>query len=196
MKQENYAFEKNILILIDPELDLHVKEPFKPILVPLSKKEMLPDGYRLRTTGRKDGPYREFLIEKKGIPDGQCLLLFSNGRIKMESYYSNGKLHGPSSFFAEEGQLLSKAWFLHGVQQGKSWSYYLDGSLYAIQRFREGLWQGKQEFFYPDGKLKTLMHYEKGQLQGSVEVYGQQGLLERQLEYNKGLRITPKETSQ
>ncbi len=50
--------------------------------------------------GTKDNSESEWWLEKEGKRDGQCLLLYPKGEIRQETYYRNGRLHGPSRFFS------------------------------------------------------------------------------------------------
>lgn len=113
---------------------------------------------------------------------------YANGQLKTECYYLDGKLHGPSSCYAEDGQPLAKSWFIHGLQQGKKKTYYANGALHSIQNFKDGKFHGPQEYFYPDGMTKSLLPYIDGLFHGFLYLYHPNGLLARTNHYEKGKR--------
>ena len=157
---ETYLFQNKRLLLIDPELGLNVDEPFDPLLLPETPQwgqQLGPDSF---VTGNVAGT--EFFVERHGRPDGQCRLYHPSRAVKGEMYYVDGKLHGPSVFLGEEGQVLARSWFIHGHQQGKVFWYYPDGKVYSLQRYKDGVYHGKQEYFRPDGTHKTVLTYTKG----------------------------------
>ena len=45
---------------------------------------------------------------------------YPSGAIKTKVHYKEGRLHGPSLFFTEEGQLLAQSWFWEGLKEGES----------------------------------------------------------------------------
>lgn len=180
---EIYSFEKGKIILIDPELGLHFQETFSPLLIPPNPKHLqkLSDGFVIKMISEEEGIGREFVIEKKGRFEGQSLIYYPKGKVKAECYYLKGELHGPSTFYKEDGGILTQTWFIKGKRQGKSKVFYLKGSLFSLQRFVNGVWHGLQEFYYENGTHKTIMNYHKGKLKGKVLVYSGQGQIEREM---------------
>lgn len=188
---DSYAFENGLLKLIDTEIGLSLEEPFTPVTVPPKpvNGKRATKGHVVRVRCFDDDSIDEAYMEKDEVPNGQYLLFYPSGATKMESYYVQGQLHGPSTFFQESGQVLTKSWFIHGNRQGKSWWYYATGALYSIQRFHDNLWHGRQEYYYADGTLKTVMHYTHGVLNGAVRLYASTGNLERELHYHQGVSV-------
>lgn len=168
MHTDKYSFEDKLITLVDGEMDLHFQEAFDPVLVPDKRKpfESLGGGRLLSPVGTEG-----WAVEYEGLYDGQYILLYSNQKMKLESFYLGGLLHGPSTFYGDEGTVLSQSWFIKGMQQGKSWQYYSNGEKYSVQRFFDGLWHGRQEFYYSNGKLKTVLNYVYGKLVGKPELF-------------------------
>lgn len=168
MHGDKYLFENKLITLIDEEMDLHFQEVFDPVLVPEKKKpfDSLGNGYLLTPVGTEG-----WAAELEGRYDGQYVLLYPNQKVKLESFYLGGLLHGPSTFYGDNGVVLSQSWFIKGVQQGKCWQYYANGERYSVQRFFDGLWHGRQEFYYSNGKIKTVLHYVYGKLEGKPELH-------------------------
>lgn len=113
---------------------------------------------------------------------------YPSQKIKMEKFYLKNLLHGPSTFYAENGRILCRNWFINGKKEGKTWSYHANGSLYSLQIFQEGLPIGLHQYFYPNGLLKSILPYHKGKLHGEVRLYGPEGNLIRKLSFVNGLR--------
>lgn len=159
MSVECYEIANEQLILIDPELDLHVSSP-----MPLESE--------YDSMGR--------------IVHGEERTLFPDGSLQRVAFYRGGQLHGPSSSYSAKGQLLAQTWFVHGLREGKARFYYASGSLFSVQRFRKGLAEGLQEYFYEDGSVKSVLPYRQGQLHGCVRLFLEDEELQREVTYSHG----------
>ncbi len=165
-----YEFSDGRYVLDDPECGLFLDEKFDPVLVPEVREDgkVLADGHVLRVFFDQRWKLYECYVEKDGLPDGQAILFYPDGKIKAESFYSGGRLHGPSHFWNNEGALLAESFFVGGLQQGKGQWYYPSGKLYSLQRYKDDVWNGPEEFYYEDGSVKTLMYYDRGELVGDA----------------------------
>jgi hypothetical protein len=146
---------------------------FHPILLPSSPQEgdWMDAEHTVRILRQYGKQAEEARVEKDAVLDGQCLLYYPGGTLKAETFYKNGKLHGPSTYYSRKGGILSKSYFVEGLQHGESRWYYPTGSIYAIRHFHQGKLQGEQKYFYPNGSFKTTVHYSQGQLQGKPILY-------------------------
>ncbi len=191
---EEYSYQNHSLKIVDTELNLDFKENFFPIRIPEKPKnnEVLKDDHILRIHRNGEGGF-EYAITKGNDVNGEYQLTYSTGKVKLHCFYNWGKLHGPSTFFDEDGNILTKAWYILGKQMGKSWWYYTSGNIYSIQRYVEDKWHGKQEYWYENGVLKTLMEYSYGEIDGMVKLYFPTGKIKRELEFSNGTFV--KETS-
>ena len=115
-------------------------------------------------------------------------LLYPDGELKAEMYYVQGKLHGPSTFFAQTGQVLAQSWYVDGKKTGKVRHYFLSGKLASVQRFKDGQAEGVQEYWYENGTIKSLLPYQNGTLHGEVQLYWESGQHKRLCHYVQGLR--------
>lgn len=129
------------------------------------------------------------------FPDGQEpaqeSLFYPSQKMKLETWYLNDSLHGPSTFYDENGTILCRAWFVQGKQEGKMWTYHADGSLHSLQMFDKGLPIGLHQYFYPNGLPKSILPYKQGVLHGEVRLYHSTGMLVRQLSFVDGKRTGP-----
>lgn len=113
---------------------------------------------------------------------------YADGKIKQQSFYLEGHLHGPSCFYSPQGILLAASYFHYGIKQNFCYHYYESGSPSSIEYYQSGLLEGKQSYFYENGALYVVMHYKNGILNGLVSLYFPDGQLKRQLDYKEGKR--------
>lgn len=121
------------------------------------------------------------------VPDVEQIE-YPAGGIKVQQFYKNGELHGPSTYYSESGTILARTWFLNGKREGKMRTYYPNGSLHSLQIFRHGLREGMQLYFYPDGLPRSCLPYANDLLHGLVSLYFTDGRLFRQLHFIEGKR--------
>jgi hypothetical protein len=158
------------MVLPMPDLTFACDEKFNSIKVPEVREDgkILEDGHRLRVFYDQRWKLYEAYVEKDGVQDGQDLLFYADGKIKAESFYVKGKLHGSARFWGPGGELLAESCFIRGSRQGKSVWYYPSGKVYSVQRFQDGLWHGRQEYYYEDGSVKTVVDYAHGNVVGEA----------------------------
>jgi antitoxin component YwqK of YwqJK toxin-antitoxin module len=147
---------------------------------------------RERELSRKVDGYRRlekpvFPVDAKKTSDSHPVTdYYANGKIKTEAFYLDGKLHGPWSFYGDEGQLLYRSYYEEGRREGNCYAYYADGSLYSLLNYRQGELQGQQLYYYSDGTLKTAENYENGLLEGVVQLYYVNGRLKKEQFFSEG----------
>lgn len=115
-------------------------------------------------------------------------LFYPSGNIKHRQFYKHGMLHGPSTYYREDGTILAITWYWNGQKEGKAWMYYASGSLHSLRRYRQGYEEGRQVYYYPNGLLKSQIDYVNHLLDGDVLLYHPNGQLERKLQYIQGKR--------
>ncbi|HEY4832264.1 MAG TPA: 6-hydroxymethylpterin diphosphokinase MptE-like protein, partial [Waddliaceae bacterium] len=142
----------------------------------------------LRTLSNKEVTNTEVIHQDSlfDCPYEEQTLKYPNGNIKRKWFYRDGQLHGPSIFYAENGQLLAEGWFSEGFREGENKQYYLSGKLYSLQNFHKGTLNGKQRYFYENGKLKSLLEYSEGQLDGEVKLFYEDDLPKLEMFFEKG----------
>lgn len=183
-KEKNEVLEapiKSLKTLKKTKNAIELNVDFNPVLVPrkgqLKEGQILEKGCVLRVFYKNDGALETAYVEKDGLFHGQYLLFYPSGSVKEEVFYEKGQLHGPSSFWSEEGVLLAKSLYVKGKEEGECFWYYPSGVIYSIQRFQRGLWHGLQEYYYEDGTAKTLVKYSKGNLVEEAILYHPDGSL-------------------
>lgn len=167
-----------------------VAEPLKgpdrnPALLPAKPVEgqQLPDGHVIRVLRQYGLPAEEQRLEKEGVPDGECRLLYPDGTVKAVIFYLNGELDGLSTYYSRKGSILSQSLYLKGKREGESLRFYASGKLYSRQRFLKGKWHGLQEYYYANGQPKTKLTYKQGKLVGEAKLYFPNGKIKRIIKY-------------
>lgn len=168
-----YVFEDDKLIIHDEELNLHWEEKFIPETIPSDRKFTEENLFH-------------YSCIKENKPEGQCKVFYQSGKTKGECFYKEGKIHGPSTYYSEEGKILARGWFIENKRQGKNYQYYPSGRFFSIKRYKDGESHGKQEYFYESGGKKTTMCFIKGKLEGSVRLYYPGGELKREIHFKNG----------
>lgn len=73
---------------------------------------------------------------------------YSDGRLKAETFYKNGKLEGIANYYYETGDLKAREFYKNNQLHGLSKWYYESGEL-------------KSERYYQDGSLVSRKEYDK-----------------------------------
>lgn len=110
---------------------------------------------------------------------------YLDGRVKTRWYEKEGKIHGPSRFYGQEGELLSETWFVNGVKEGRASRYFPSGEVYSLERFKAGKPHLLHESFFEGGVRKSVIPYKEGKLHGQVELFWPSGQIKRRCEYNE-----------
>lgn len=171
-----YRVSERIIKICEPDLEIDLKIPFNPSLIP---EEMLPK------IGDKKIPLA-LIGNLNGKREGQTFYFYPSGRIKIEAYYRKGELHGPWTFFSDQGEILARSWYVEGSLQGISCLYYRGGMLYCKQGYRNGVLHGEYSSGYLDGTLKTRARYENGLFEGDVELFYPNGQCKKRMKFVQG----------
>ncbi len=184
----HYSFENGLLKMFDPDSGIDYEDRFIPAGIP----EDLRNGLKIDETHTfkvfrfNNGSFEYSIEDNRGIWDGEYRLLYPGGSVRIQCYYKNGKVHGPSLFFSEDGIVLVETWFIEGKRTGKSFHRYLSGAKQSTQNYLDGVWHGKQIFWYENGNEKTVMEYVHGKVDGKVYLYYPNGRLKRELTFKEG----------
>lgn len=114
---------------------------------------------------------------------------YPKGEIKYETYRKGEKLHGPSIFYGELGEVLSEGWFYEGMRVGKAYRYYPHGQVYSIEKYVDGIPHLDQQYFYPDGGTKTLIQFQRGKFHGETKLFWPDGMLKRVCTFSQGEKL-------
>jgi antitoxin component YwqK of YwqJK toxin-antitoxin module len=193
MTSESYSFQDSLIEITDTELNINLKVKFSPALLPekLQDKLILGHGHTLSLSyiDQEKKVLHSASMMKDEKHSGQHRSYYSNGEVESESYYfinendSNSVLHGPSTFFSQEGGILSQVWYLEGKQTGKALSFFPSEKLFSKLRYKDGLPHLCHEYYYENGNIKSSLPYDKGNLHGSCTLYHENGEIFRKIPY-------------
>lgn len=162
------VFENGVLRIRQEELEIDLEDDFSPVRV-------------------KESPEKGQMWVGDSH-NGECLLYDRKGWLKGRCFYKKGRLHGPSTYYGPDGNILAQGWFFNDKRQGVNLQFYPSGRIFSIQRFKDNLPQGCQEFFEENGEVKTRYYYDNGLLNGKVELFYANGNRKRIVEFLNGLR--------
>lgn len=120
--------------------------------------------------------------------NGRVFIAYPSGSTKMEQFLLNNRLHGPVTYYKEDGSILARSWYVNGNQEGKTVFYHVNGQVHSIRRFLHGQSEGIHEYYYPNGQLKSLLPHSKGKLNGMIRLYYPNGNRKREMHFENGLR--------
>lgn len=100
-------------------------------------------------SGRAIVHFKLFLIPTKrikrktenrnGIPHGETLDFFRDGKIARKAYLKEGKFHGEMINYFESGEVKEKANYWDGLLHGEQIFYYENGNVMSKYRFDHGI---------------------------------------------------------
>ncbi|MCC7332694.1 MAG: hypothetical protein IT232_08810 [Flavobacteriales bacterium] len=125
---------------------------------------------------------------------------FENGKIKKEAVFdADGKEHGTSKYYDENGKINRTEHYFHGIllakgnidemerRQGYWEEYYFDGQLKSKGKYIDGKKIDEWEYFFNNGKLEQKGNYVSDEkFSGNWKWYYPNGQLLRDENYRKG----------
>lgn len=186
MPLTKYYFDEHLYILSEASLDLYLED--RPLLTFFNREDLRKtklknnEKIEIKEVG---GITREAWIEESGELHGESLK-FNAGRVTSSCFYKKGLLHGPSFYYAEEGQLLTSSYFFEGLKQGESLYYYPSGSLYHRESYLQGKYHGMQLYYYETRGIKAMMTYKSGILDGPTVLFYPEGKIKRTITFIEG----------
>lgn len=109
-----------------------------------------------------------------------------NGKVKVESFYKDGKLDGVAKEYDENGKLKGETVFKDGKQEGVCKWYYESGRLESEAIFKNGKEDGPTKKYYECGKLKSEKFSKNGKSEGVLRLYYENGQLKGEGVYKNG----------
>ena len=102
------------------------------------------------------------VIEKNPpVQQGDYIVQYPNGIIKMRGYYRNGKRNGQWTSFFQNGNVQSEGFFKDGLRDGSAKVYYENGKIYYEGYYKEGREVGKWVFYDTSGVKVNEKDYSK-----------------------------------
>ena len=112
--------------------------------------------------------------------------LYNRGKLQIKQYYKDGKRHGLSEHYRENGQLQWIMNWKDGLQHGIYESYSESGQLKLRINWKDGKHHGLSESYFDNGKLSHKENKKDGLKHGVYERYHKNGRLILKRNFWKG----------
>ncbi len=130
--------------------------------------------------------YSEENYNANGKLHGKSKHYYENGAIKELGYYKNGELYGPYVIYYESGITKSMIEYDENEYHGSFVEYFEDGTPSVRGKYNSGNRDGEFVKFYENGMYYSKMTYDNGTLHGATEYYYEDGTLAESLPYKNG----------
>jgi hypothetical protein len=107
-----------------------------------------------------------------GPKNGEWITRRTNGTIKTRINYKNGIKDGISTLYHADGKSIQLAMpYVNGKRHGTSKKYFDNGQLYAETSYQNDELHGARITYYRSGKIKSRLTYYNGQPYADLEEY-------------------------
>lgn len=121
------------------------------------------------------------------MEDGIQKTYHSNGRVKTEGLYKNGKKEGLHKEWYDTGLLSAKGMYKNGQEHGRMQWYNESGELVGNGNIFNGLREGEWRIYdVHDPRISVVGQFENGKEEGSWKTHHPNGLVGRENIYHKG----------
>ncbi|MCE5316321.1 MAG: DUF115 domain-containing protein [Parachlamydia sp.] len=172
LTEGTYLFEAGTIIIDDPELDLHIKEPFQP-----DPENIFRDHY----------PNGQMAVEQyylDGSLHGPSTYFSETGGVLSRHWFIKGKREGKAFSYYPKGAIQSIQRYRNGLWHGRHETFYPDGKLKAVIPYSQGQIDGEVNLYYPTGELKRQLHFVEGTRHGVEKIWNETGLLTIEAEFD------------
>lgn len=157
------------------------ESPISPPVELLRTDLELREDQRLYAHGEQQ-PFKGLLVES-----------FSEGVRKMEIEIHDGKAHGHSRGWFENGQMEVDETFVEGVSNGGRTRWYANGKKRSQAEIVEGVLQGTYQEWHENGTKAAEMIMKDGVTDGPARAWYPSGFLKSRFKYDAG-KITKRES--
>ncbi len=141
-----------------------------------------------------DGKLRMITDYAEGKLNGFAKEWHSNGLIKSEGYYKNGRREGPWLYKYENGERYISLFFREDKKDGSYKLWYPSGGLKEMRNYKSDTLDGEYMAKFIDGSPKESRFYKNGLLEGTARLwYKSKGLNQETQWSNNSLNGTFKE---
>lgn len=119
--------------------------------------------------------------------EGTIQEFYSNGNLKSEMHFKEGKRNGLTKTYYQDGSLLQKVYYKNDILTDSMYSYYPDGNLKEKGYFIHGLPNGIISSYYEDGVLKQEVSFKNDTIDGAYKTYFHNGNVKSLAIYHDGV---------
>jgi len=163
-----------------------------PFLTKYSKLYFQDTGKLVTGTVKKYYEHTPELLEsttvyRNGLKNGEYSLYYTNGQLRENGTFVDGKLDGVYEEFWGNGQLSGKAIYSQGVIINDE-KYHESGELKKKTNFKNGLKSGEVKIYYSNGNLAIEEFFINGKLDGIRKDFNLDGSPRTIQEYKNGVK--------
>lgn len=136
-----------------------------------------------------DGVLKSELRYKDGKLDGICRWYYPNGNPEMEATYSMNVLNGASTRWYENGNIEEKAYYKDNQYDGVVEEYNAFGTLIRQSTYKDGVLNGLYFQYYDNGKKFIEGEYLDGMMHGGWMMYYRDGSIGSNAVYDRGTGV-------
>ena len=118
--------------------------------------------------------------------DGPFTLSQSDGKVREQSTYSKGRLHGPRKTYYASGMPEAEEMYIEGKLQGVRKLFFPTGELWYEENYANGRLEGERLEYFANGKMRLSELYSDGLRNGPCSTYDETGNLISTEEYHWG----------
>ncbi|MEA2000176.1 MAG: toxin-antitoxin system YwqK family antitoxin [Euryarchaeota archaeon] len=183
---------------VNPEEDTSDGEFNCPIPIPNEASHIVSDRREYwRTPNGFVGPHYSWYDREKtkkhcfrcynieGKVHGVSKWWYEDGTLEIEGNYKDGKFHGVSKWWYEDGTLKEECNYKDGKRHGVSKWWYRDGTLKEECNYKDGKFHGVCKRWYEDGTLEED-NYKDGKRHGVCKEWSANGKLLWECNYEEG----------
>lgn len=187
-RQEYYDYDGKLVRVVMAEgASKFVKEDYLDELGNVAHSYGDPDGNYSVVGYSVDGVMSMKGQYKDGLMTGNWQWFYSNGKLKSESSYVEGKKNGAERSYNAKGQLSQEVMIKDGKWDGLFRSFYADGTLDRQGHYVAGAGEGRWEFYHEQGTLSERCFFRADNRHGHTELFTPLGKLRRIDVYNEGV---------
>ncbi|SHN57269.1 toxin-antitoxin system YwqK family antitoxin [Desulfovibrio litoralis] len=133
---------------------------------------------------------KENLYEFKQAESSLRCAYRTNGTLRYEIPYKNGKVEGTGKEYYENGTLKSEYPYVAGKKEGMFKSYSASGKILLKTPYVAGKVEGMGKSYYESGKLKAEIPFVADKIEGIFKHYNESGKLEFEISYENNLAVS------
>lgn len=114
---------------------------------------------------------------------GRMFEIFSADQRKLEIEIRDGRAHGRSRGWYENGQIEVEETFTDGVSHGKRTRWHSNGTMKSVAQITKGEVNGKYAEWHENGQKSLEMTFHNGKPAGLVEAWHPSGALKSQVRF-------------
>lgn len=122
----------------------------------------------------------------KNLFSGELRYFYNNERVFKQINYKNGKLHGGSAEYYENGNAKRIAFYKNGLLNGVYREFYENRGLKKVVMYEEGKKDGLYRVYHENGEVKEDKKYDKDKEDGRARLFYDNGELYVDMKYKNG----------